>query len=274
MALDIGFHEGVSSEVYHADPAISRSQISMVMKGDSLRKVRHKIDDDGDDDTAALAFGRLAHAYILEGLQVAAFPDDAKLNTKEGKAAKAAVVAENPGATIVRESELRQLEGMRRELQAHKIVGRWIDGIKCVEPSIVWKVGGVVCRARPDAITDLGAFDLKFVRSIRDRDIERAILDYGWNVQVVHYEDGGASCGRFRDYTLVFVDKEPPHEVRVFDIGPEIRQYTSIRWSEALYRIAAAQAMDVWPGHPHDITEMQAPLWMLRELEMHLGEVA
>lgn len=151
-----------------------------------------------------------------------------------------------------------------------------------IEKSLIWKdeETGIWLKARPDAIpTDGGdGSDLKTIAGYEDRDLGRSIQDRGYHVQ-------GALIGLgFREvlgielqtFTLVFVDKTPPHPVAVKTITPEDLALGQKQIRAALRIFARCLETGTWPGptaRQQDAQYLPLPVWGRERFQNQLLEI-
>lgn len=226
-----------TSEEYHAHPAISRSQIVRVLERPELYHARHEAKTLGEEEGAALRFGKLLHLRVLEperwDAEVAVRPEGLDLRSKEGRAWKDQVRTERR-TVIDNRKEADQIEAMadsllRRPSPDDLTRGLFQSAIRrgAREQAWTWRdhVTGLECKCLHDAVredVDLIA-DLKTTSKTNARGIAYAIRDYAYHVQAAYYSEPlRLLTGREPRFVLVFVFKEPPHEVCSFDFSEDL----------------------------------------------------
>ena len=202
------------------------------------------------EERAHFSLGRAAHHLLFLGRK--GFDDEfvsrpaqwSDWRTKEAKLWREAAIAD--GKTVITDAELEAITGMARSLGAHPLVKAGIlDGY--VERSLIWKdrETGVWLKSRPDCIpgSGLDVADLKTTVSVATDDLRRTLGAYGYHAQ-------GALVGMaFREvlkremqtFSLVFVEKTPPHCVRVVTVKPD-----DLDRGEKQIRAAAEQFAECW----------------------------
>jgi len=129
------------------------------------------------------------------------------------------------GRTVLKPDQLEQIRGMARSLGAHPLVKAGILNGQ-IEQSLIWKdkVTGLWLKARPDAIpNDSGDFaDLKTSASV-GFDLDRDISSYRYDMQAALTKWGCKEVLglEMESFSLVFVEKKPPHCVDVITLSKE-----------------------------------------------------
>lgn len=131
---------------------------------------------------------------------------------------------------------------------------------------------GVQLRGRIDLLGSVLA-DLKTAADISTRKITTAVVDLGYDVSAAVYRE---LVRRVLGYDpgpmhLVFVEKEPPYDVRVVRLagGWEVTGESKMRGAIDLFSWCTEQG--VWPGDDEDggeIRDLPVPVWYERQLNM------
>lgn len=222
-----------SAEEYHAHPAISRSQIVRVIDRPEAYHARYEARTLAEEEGAALRFGKLLHLRVLEPdrwkAEVAVRPPGLDLRSREGRAWKEIVETENRQVVDIKEAA--QIEAMTASLLrrpssddvSRRLFQAAIKRGK-TEQAWTWRdhVTGLECKCLHDAVredVDL-IVDLKTTSKTNAKGIAWSISDYAYHVQAAYYSEPlRLLTGREPRFVLVFVFKEPPHEVCTFDFN-------------------------------------------------------
>jgi len=137
------------------------------------------------------------------------------------------------------------------------------------EQTLIWQEGDTWCRAMldrwPDPAVDLRAIvDLKTTPDISDEHLVKAVWNFGYHQQADWYERGyRAAHGIPAEFYFIFVQKDPPHLVRVVQLDEQLRTIARARNDEALDVWRTCQATGQWPAYPPvgDITLIGPPRW-------------
>lgn len=194
-------HEiGMSSDDYHAHPAIGKSVLDMAHSDPHAVKWARNAPED-KDKTAALDFGDAMHAICLEPerldsefVVMPAF----NLRTNAGKADRNQFVKENENKKILTDDEHKKLRLMFESVMAHEQARDLIEAEGICEGSYFWtdKETGIDCKCRPDkeiASRNL-LVDVKTTDTLGK--FKFSVDDFRYYVQDPFYCDG---VGQFKD---------------------------------------------------------------------------
>jgi len=252
----------ISNADYHADPAISASQLKTVMQSPYHYWIRY-LDPDrvAMVPTAAMRFGSLAHCAVLEPDELSKryqlAPDR---RTKEGKAAVAEMAA--AGIEAVSEADMVLAVNMAVAVHGHPTAGAllqsgqaeqsfWFDDIPT----------GLRCKCRPDWFDGTTIVDLKTCQDASPTGFAKAIANFGYQIQAAHYL-AGTLATRF---IFVAVEKTAPYAIGVYELNTEALIHGSIARHNALQRIQDCRAINEWPGYTDGIQTLQLPGWALKD---------
>jgi len=255
----------ISNADYHADPAISASQLKTVMQSPYHYWSRY-LDPDrvAMVPTAAMRFGSLAHCAVLEPDELSKryqlAPDR---RTKEGKAAVTEMAA--AGIEAVSETDLAQAlqiaDAVRSNSTAAMLLSNgaaeqsfWFDDIPT----------GLRCKCRPDWLSADGAtiVDLKTCVDASPAGFAKSVAQWSYQVQSAHY-----LCGTLATrFIFVAVEKTAPYAIGVYELDTEALVHGSIARHNAMQRIQDCRAINEWPGYTDGgIETIQLPGWALKD---------
>lgn len=217
--------------------------------------------------------GRLAHQYILEKKcdlppEIALKPEGMSFASKEGKLWQAQ--AEAAGKTIIKESDWRGIAGMAEAVQQSAVASRFF-GKGQAEVSVYNTIDcmgtPLCCRIRADFLPHDGTAmpDLKTSgQLLTDRHIQDVLFgDSQLIVRAAWYSDLLATAGvTAARYYPVFVEKAPPHGVKVVYITDEQLEFGRQIYLGLLQRLGECLKADRWPGYPDAIYEVEKPAWV------------
>ena len=252
----------ISNADYHADPAISASQLKTVMQSPYHYWSRY-LDPDrvAMVPTAAMRFGSLAHCAVLEPDELSTryqlAPDR---RTKEGKAAVVEMAA--AGIEAVSEADMVLAVNMAVAVHGHPTAGAllqsgmaeqsfWFDDIAT----------GMRCKCRPDWFDGTTIVDLKTCQDASPAFFARAVANFSYQIQAAHYL-AGTLATRF---IFVAVEKQAPYAIGVYELDAEALVHGSIARHNALQRIQDCRAINEWPGYTDGIQTLQLPGWALKD---------
>jgi hypothetical protein len=283
----------LSMAEYHSDccdgPSISSSGLRTIW---SQSSAHYFVDSPlnpkrvAQEDRPAFAIGRLAHKLLLEGAEglAAEFvtrPECwADWRTKEAKTWRDEQVL--AGRTVITEADLVAVTGMAESLARHPLVQAGIlDGF--VERSLIWRDAktGVWLKSRPDVVPNADGIvaDLKTTPSVTDDDLQRSLGSFGYHCQAALVGMGmDAVLGRpMEEFALVWVEKTPPHCVRVTVLTGEDLDRGRMQLRSAIDQFAQCVATGEWPGPGgtrRDAEYLQLPPWAAKQIDMRLEVIA
>jgi hypothetical protein len=254
---------------YRAVPALSYSGAKDLMRSPALFDWRrtHPRPDSTDFD-----LGRVAHTLLLgSGAPLAVVKDDEDqpFKTWTPKAKAAAEEKRAAGYTPLLLHQALGVADMVEAVRAHPLAGKLLEhGRGHGEVSVFWD-DPETCRAQRARLDWLlvedddgrpAVVDLKTTADVRRRALTKTIDEYHYNWQHAHYLDGltahGVDDARF---VFVFVEKTPPHLVRVAEIDVEAAA-TGARFMQAARRLyAQCLAAGDWPGYPPKVELLGLP---------------
>jgi exodeoxyribonuclease VIII len=156
--------------------------------------------------TSALARGTAFHTLLLE-------PDSFEERIKVKAGVQSSKV---PG--FVGEGELEGMRAAVAQIHAMPTVSRLFTEGE-TEVTMVWKdkETGALCRCRHDYFRQAHGMtvDYKTIAEVSEREIDRAIVRYGYYIQAAFYLDGmkALGLGDHQDFVFVFQQSSFPYKV-------------------------------------------------------------
>lgn len=216
-----GIHDGISDADYHADPALSSTGAKDLVHCPAIYRERRDTPRVKD----AFDFGHVAHRLLLgKGAEIAVYPDDClgangAVNTNTAR--EFAKTARAQGRTPIKPDDYAKAQLMVQRVREHAEIGP-IFATGIAEQS-AWTRDpdtGVMLRCRPDWLTDTTdgqpvIVDLKTTAGdTHEWALSKVIADRGYHQSAAFYLDVMAALDVHAVFVLVFVSKEPPHQVR------------------------------------------------------------
>lgn len=182
------------------------------------------------------------------------------------------------GRTAIFPKEIEQIQGMALALGQHPMVKAGaFDGYP--ERSAFWrdKETGVWLKVRPDVIPNhSGDFvDLKTTGSVQWNDLQRVIAECGYIQQFALMREGFRHLGLpVASATLIFVERKPPHCVRIVSLKGQDLDRGERMNRHALRAFARCYKSRQWPGPGgvrRDAEEIWSPDWHKDQVEARLA---
>lgn len=226
--MEPGIYPDISDLDYHADPALSSTGAKALIECPAI--YREQIDNPPIKD--AFDFGHVAHRLLLgKGSEVAVYPADclgANGAVSTTAAKDFAKTAREQGKVPIKPDDYAKAELMAQRVREHAEIGP-IFATGAAEHS-AWSTDpetGVTLRCRPDWLTETTdgrpvIADLKTTAGdTHEWALSKVIHDRGYHQSAAFYLDVLAACGvTDATFVLVFVSKEPPHQVRAVTLPP------------------------------------------------------
>lgn len=275
--LAAGVHQ-IDGEDYHRDPCPEASLSSTLAKTMLAQSPLHawtaspRLNPDWEPvNKKTFDIGRAAHRAILgAGGDYVAIPDgmlasNGAASTKEAKAFIAD--ARDAGQTPLKASEVEQIHAMRDKAAA-KLAALQID----LDPArsemvAIAQIEGVWCRAMIDNVpldARLPIYDFKTCENASPEACQKAILNYGYDVQAEHYRQvWQAATGEDRVFRFVFQEKTKPHEVCVIELGADTLLIARKKIARAREMWGLCMQANQWPGYPLGVHRVDLPSWAI-----------
>lgn len=239
--------------------------------------VRYELLHGGKEPTPSLDLGWLVHLAVLEPERFEAevvVPPKVDRRTKVGKAEWAKFQAEHGDAILVDADTYAKVNAMAVSVFQHETAAEFFQRPGQTEISIVWddKEFGLRCKARIDRVSSIGDWpiigDLKTARNAARSAFERAIHNYGYHVQAVHYLAGLEALyptgGMHRRFVFFVVESEAPYLCAAYELDE-----AAIAEAETVRRRHLAtwkQCIETgnYPGYPQGIDYVSLPPWAFK----------
>lgn len=261
---------------YHLDPlrhlggSLSSTTARKLLAPSCPALARWTVDNPEFKD--AYDLGSVTHRLILgSGCDIVEVPASS-WSTNAAKDARTA--ARGQGKVALLTKDLARAQAMRDAVHADPLARAVLTMPGAPERTLAWRedVDGepVWCRAMLDRWPDPTAFggaspvavDLKTTDSVSDEHLTKTIWQYGYAQQRDFYVRGYTAVhGVVPAFLFVFVQKDPPHLVRVVDLDIELERIGRERNDQALRIWQACRESGEWPGYGEDIALIGAPRW-------------
>jgi len=218
-------------------------------------------------DSPALAFGSLAHAFVLEPHAAEARyrpRSDVDGRTKEGKQVREweAALTASQGVKFVSRADYDAAINIAAAVRSHLGATELLSNGFAEVAGILADYQGVNVRIKPDYRSSTAIVDLKTTQDARSDAFTRSILNYGYDVQAALYVDVAAAIdGMKRDFYWVAVEKEAPYAVAVYKASDEMLQRGRDAYRKAIEIYKECAALDLWPAYSQQVQTLELPGW-------------
>jgi len=255
----------ISNADYHADPAISASQLKEISR--SPYHYWSKYLDPSRTPTiatSAMKLGSLTHCCVLEPDQVSArygITPDRRSNAGKALAAE----MEASGIEAVTAQEMEQALAMAASVRSNSTAALLLSN-GAAEQSFWWDdvSTGLRCKCRPDWLSADGAtiVDLKTCVDASPAGFAKSVAQWSYQVQSAHY-----LCGTLaKRFIFVAVEKSFPYAIGVYELDAQAMVHGAVLRHNALHQIQDCRAINSWPSYTDDgIQTLQLPGWALKD---------
>ncbi|WP_342627537.1 PD-(D/E)XK nuclease-like domain-containing protein [Nguyenibacter vanlangensis] len=266
------YKDGVSNADYHADSAVSKSQLDHIAESPAVLEWSKGAPVD-EDALATLEFGTALHALLLEpesfkATYVRAPKFDRR--TKDGKLAAAEFEQAHAGKQVIDADDWKALMLCYDSVMAHPTARELLEAEGVSERSYFWTdtETGIRCRCRPDRLlTNMGW--IADVKTTDDIDgFFSSAHDYRYHVQDSYYTDGYAAVHGEppRAFLFIAVGKRRAlgrYPVRVYSLPAAMKAH-----GRRLYRANLRDYADALEsGNLRGIQTLGMPDWYTRSLD-------
>lgn len=281
LGLPEGIHPDVPESTYHARVlgVASKSALDLVHR--SPAHYFAWVNGYEKPSTRAFSLGRAVHSAMLEPEKFARTyliaPDFGDLRATEGRTTKeqgkankerrAAWLEEHADATILDSADGIATLGMVMAVAAHPLARKLLEGgssevtLRWTDPETGLFAKGRVDFDRDDLETSV---DLKSCMDARSHASRRSIEQYAYHAQDAMYREGYEILGRpRRNFVFIFVEKEPPHGIRIYSLKPEARAAGARRIRQTMRTLAECVATGVFQAYEETIEELDLSPWAL-----------
>lgn len=268
----------IPADEYHADPAptpsLSASIATILIQQSPLHaKSAHPrlTENPVREEATHLDLGRLCHALMLEGEDIAVVIEAGNYRTKAAQEARDA--ARLAGKCPVLAHELlavnEMLAACRVQLDAHEQAFEAFTDVGKPEQTLIWREdNGLWCRARLDWLhqSKPEIYDFKTgKRSARPESVSRVAAMDGWGIQASFYMHGlKAVFGQDLEPIFRFVVQEnfPPFALSVLELSPADLALADAQVYLAIDRFGECLTTGVWPGYSKRVQRITSPAYV------------
>jgi hypothetical protein len=216
------------------------------------------------ESSPAMDLGRLIHSCVLEPERVVehyAVWEGGRRGTK----AHEAWLAENVGKEPTTAADMEKAQAIAASVWAHPAARRVLRAGR-VEVPLRWTDPRthMRCKGRPDHIRGGALTDLKSTKSIEPRAFGRSVEAFGMHAQMAFYRRGMDTLGMAQGpVRLIAVEQEPPHEVAVYVLDPEVLYAGELLIDKLLREVKTWRSRRRWPGRFEEEVALDFPVWAL-----------
>lgn len=274
LIADPGIYDGIPEADYHADPcpepSLSASLCKVLISQSPLHtKMAHpRLNPNFErEERDIFDRGTIAHALLLQGVDVAVVLDFDDWRTKEARASRDA--ARSTGKLPILRKHWDDVQAMvesaREQLARHKEASDAFTNGK-PEQVLIWQEdNGVWCRARLDWLHDsrLKIDDYKSTgRNANPDDLART-FENDWEIQAAFYRRGILKLtGNDPQFRFVPQENMAPYAVSVVELGADWRWIGDEKVEYCIKTFGKCLESGWWPGYKPIIHMPELPKWV------------
>lgn len=257
-----GLYDDMPEPDYLSDPdSISASGAKQLLKSPAHFRLPQWFSEAAD-------LGSAFHTEALGVGQEVVVVDAASWRGKDAAEAQEKARAEGKAPILAKQVPI--VQAMAASVRAHPTASRLLAEPGKPEVSAFWHDDewDVTRRARFDKLTDSGInVDLKSCISVARNDIQRTVVNYGYDLSTAWYEDVARGLGvDLVASALVFVEKTEPYRVRVVELDPDFVARGRRLANRALEIYRDCREADAWPNYDDpEFTTIHPPAWAREE---------
>ena len=266
--MDSAWHKDIPNEDYHHGDY--KDYISSTDLKNFIRSPAHYrcYKDEKKESTPAMVFGSAFHSVALGFPDEVAIIPDINRRTKVGKEEWLDFQEENAGKYLIKQSEMKHIEGMQESITHHKHARKIMES-----PTAQFEISGFFedfgtdlrCKIRPD-ILDLEApviADLKTCIDASYDTFSKTIFNYGYHFQSTWYRYGGQMIeGHDFDFVFIAVEKTPPYGVNTFPMSGRAITLAEEKIGGVMGLFADCFKKNKWPCYPQTFNAPDVPGWV------------
>ena len=233
------------------------------------------------EQSKAFRMGSAIHCRTLEGLQEYSrrYAREAKFDkrTKDGKAGHAAWLESVGDAEVIPADEWDLVEEISASVLKSPMASALLEGVNGSSEEVVQAIDeetGLMLKGKCDRIQTVDSktyiVDLKTCSQMYGGagpdGVGKSVARFKYHWQAAFYTDLLNASGEFGEvagFLFVFVEKEAPHAVGIYEASDQMVQAGREQYRVALRDFKKAAETDNWPGYDDRIVSLELPRWAL-----------
>lgn len=235
----------------------------------SMRHMRHAATT-GHDDTASLAFGRIAHQTVLEnGLSADLFAvwSDGRRAGNKFESFKASADADNK--TVITANERDELTALVAAVHSNPLAHQIISETKH-EASCLWDADLGPAKCRFDGISDDWYLEWKSTAKRTGREFQSQSYSLGYHIAFAHYLDGAHACGLRPKLRVISTESSAPFDTVVYEVDPRLMDIGRSDRERIWRTYIECGKTGVYPGAGVGLQVLAAPEWAMESGDVEI----
>jgi hypothetical protein len=173
-------------------------------------------------------------------------------------------LAERPDAILLQASEIEEYRAQFQAILANRSYEELTSQTIGREFSIRWRdaASGLKLKCRPDAATHDVLWDIKTTREQNPlQTFWKAVVDYGYDIQAVHYLAGARAAGlSATQFVFLVTSTTPPYACHAVTLPKRLLDKATRRLKASMQDLHARITFDHWlPEDSGQVTELFVP---------------
>lgn len=263
----------ISNKEYREREGVSSTDLKKIAKSPAHFRYWK---DNPQEDTPALLFGRACHKYMLENgefFSEFAVAPNVDRRTKAGKEEWAVFEADNADKDIISVTDFEKIQEMHKALYDTPFVKKLLSGEKELSFFHADESTGLVLKARPDCLTEVGEtnilVDYKTTDNADSDDFMRQAIKLMYDLQMSYYRDI-LEKETGKQYSVIFIaqEKSAPYCVNIMEANEYFLKSGKDMYRTMLDRYAECKETDDWYGYTRNgINTLGLPNWLQKQYE-------
>lgn len=257
----------ISADEYHSHPAYGSSSIRRFSQGTPKEFIYQESSQ--REPTEAMKLGTAIHTAILEPHLLSETVVTWTGATRRGKAYEE-FKSRNAGKIILTEVQGEVVHAAVKAIQAATSIAKLLSEGESEKSYIAQDPDtGLAIKARPDSRGEIRGkrflLDVKTIRALDDRTIERAMADHGYGQQAAFYMDTVSLVEKrpVEDFFFLFVKNSMAVDMRFMRPDEEWISVGRERNRRALQGLEKCIRKSEWPGYPPNLEIIPCPTWAI-----------
>ena len=268
-----GIRSGVAMGEYLLMAGLSASRINTLLQYSPF----HAYHDEGGEPSEVSDIGTAIHSALLEGVDNIVTIDAEDWRTKDAKAARDAARAAGKIPMLARKVSqvMSAVEAAKRYISSSEIAGVFDDGKP--EQTVIWKEGEMLCKARPDWLTNDRSLLLHVKTTAGsaqpDSWIRNMLTGMGYDVAASFYERGcyqakiETKSGGVVQSVFLVIEQSPPYGCSLIGLDLAMQDLAARKVERAIATWQRCKATGIYPAYPSRICYAAPKPWELEAEE-------
>lgn len=222
------------------------------------------------EESGVADVGTIAHRVLLEGHENGiALIDADDWRTKAAKELRDAAYAEGKTPLLARKMEpIRDMVAAAHKFVAQSEIAGVFDSGHA-EVTADWNDDGLVCKIRPDYLTDKWHISLKTTPGSANPAswMRRQLTPMGYDFGLMFYERGLLANNIDVQHRILVIEQEPPYGCCLIGLAPSKRDVAERAVEQAIAIWRTCKAKDEYPGYSTHTHYAEASPWELADAE-------